>query len=188
MYIYQKTIGTLAVLFVLACMASCSDDEEQVTRQEQVVGTWSLSSQKVTNIEVTTVVGGIPITLPVSDIPFISEEQKEILDTLKVLPEDVVFVFEADQTYTANSASAGSSALTGDWSLSDDGQQLTLTGLDQASQVLGTNSLTFTIQSFTGSAMSLLASVNDISLDQFGVSELQGASISGDYQLDLEKQ
>ena len=185
MQMHQKITGIVAVLFLVALVASCGDDEE-IVKEDQLIGTWSLESQQIKNIQVTILVAGTPITAPVDR--FLNEEQRGLLDTLDILPEDAILTFQEDQTYTGSSASTGSSALAGTWTLSEDGKQLTLTGLEQARQLLGTNALTFEVQSFTESDLSLLASVSDISLDQFNVPELQGATISGDYQLELKKQ
>ena len=185
MHLYQKITGIAATLFLLVLVVSCSDDEE-VVKEDQLVGSWSLTSQEVKNIQITIEVAGVPATVPIDG--FLNDEQQEILDTLDILPEDVVLTFAEDQTYTGSSASAGSAALAGTWTLSEDGKQLTITGLDQAAQLLGTSSLTFEVQNFTDTDLSLLASVSDISLDQFDVDELENATISGDYQLDLKKQ
>lgn len=188
MQLYQKITAKVAMLFLLVFAVSCSDDDE-VVQEDQLVGTWSLESQEIQNIEVTIVALGTPITVPIDDNAldeFLDDEQRALLDTIAILPEDVLLTFEEDRTYAGNSASAGGSTLTGTWSLSDNGEQLTLTGLEQAQQLLGTSSLTFEVENFTATTISLIASVSDISLDQFDIDEIE--SVSGEYRLDLRKQ
>ena len=178
----QKITGIAAILFLSAFAMSCSDDEE-VMNEDQLVGSWSLESQEIKNIIAT--VPGVPLPLPVSQ--FLPEEYQEVLDTLGIFPKNAILTFEQDKKYTVSDPSTGDNALTGTWVLSEDGEQLTITGLDQVSQLLNTNSLVFAIQNFTASNLSLLASVSDISLTQFNISELEGATVSGEYQLDLKK-
>ena len=180
MHLYQKITGIVAMLLLLALVISCGKDEE-LLKEDQLVGSWSLESQEINNIVVT--LRGI--SLPVDE--FLPEEVQTALDTVAVFPENATLTFNQDQTYIVTDPSSGGT-LDGTWKLSEDGKQLTITGLDQASQLLGTHSLTFVIQNFTATDLSLLASVSDISLDQFGVSELQGATVSGEYQLALKKQ
>ena len=180
----RQNINIIAMLLLVALTISCSDDEE-VVQEDQLIGTWSIASQEIQNIQLTVLVAGTPISTPIDE--FLPQEQREILDTLDILPEDAILTFEEDRTYTGSSASAGSTVLAGSWTFSQEGEQLTLTGLEQAQQLLGTSSLTFEVQDFTTSNLSLVASVSDISLDQFNIAELEGATVSGEYRIDLRK-
>lgn len=115
------------------------------------------------------------------------EEQREILDTIAIFPETATLTFAEDQTYTVSDPSLNND-LEGTWSLNREAGELTITGLDQASQFLGTNSLTFNILDFTASDLSLLTAVPEISLDGIpGAEELEGTTVSAEYQLDLTK-
>ena len=140
MHLYQKSTRFAVILLFAVFVAACSDDDE-VVQEDQLVGTWELESQEIQNIQVTIVALGTPVTVPVDDDLLnnvLDDEQRAVIDSLTILPEDVLLTFKEDRTYVGNSASAGNSALTGTWSLSENGEQLTLTGLEQAQQLLGT--------------------------------------------------
>ena len=184
MNMYRRITGIATTLFLtVLVVVSCSEDEE-VLKEDQLIGSWALESQEIKNV-VATVQG---ISLPLDDVP----QVREVLDTIAVFPEDAVLTFAEDQTYTVVASSVNGNALEGTWSLSDNGETITITGLDDAAQLLGSNSLTFVIQSFTDTNLSLLATIPEITLpegiDIPNVPNLGTISLSGDYQLDLKKQ
>ena len=183
MNMYQKITGMAAMLFLSAFIVSCSDDEE-LLKEDQLIGSWELESQEIKNVKANVLGGAIPL----DNVP----QVREVLDTIAIFPEDAMLTFKEDRTYTVVASSVSGNALEGTWSLSDDGETLTITGLDQASQLLGSNSLAFAIQNFTESDLSLLATIPEITLpegiDIPNVPNLGTISLSGDYQLDLKKQ
>lgn len=173
------------VVSSLSTLVACGDEDEPM-REESVVGEWSLASQDIRNIAAST----LGLTIPINNTTAPGVE--EIIDTIAVFPEDATINFAEDQTYVISDPSL-SETLEGTWSLDEGATELTLTGLDQASQFLGTNALTFSIQTFTESQLSLSTSVPNISFDGVDLSQipgseiLEGATISADYQLDLQK-
>ena len=170
-------------LCLTAAMLSCSDDEEAVVRGELLTGEWTLADQEVSNIVVSGSVAGIPISGPIDN--FLSDEQKAILDTVAIFPPNGTLTFNADQTYTLDEPSLAQ-PLVGTWTLN--GNILTITGLDQASQFLESNALDFTVLSLTESRLSMSTSVPNISLADLPVpDEVRNATVSADYQLDLQK-
>ena len=185
MQIFIKVATAIIAALMLTLITSCSDDEEPV-QEDLLIGDWSLASQEIKNVKATFTVQGLPVTLSGDEIP----EVRELLDTIAIFPESATLSFAEDLTYVISDPSS-SETLDGTWVLDEDARTLTMTGLDEASQFLGTNSLVFNILTFTESELSLLASVPDISLDGLssipGAESLDGATVSGDYQLDLRK-
>lgn len=180
MQTYWKITQKVAALLLLAFVAACGEDEEE-PREPLIIGTWSLESQELTNIEANIAGGALDIT---NQVP---EEYRN----LTIFPEDATITFNEDGTYVADTPD-GDGVLTGSWELSDDEEIITISGLDEAEALLGSNSLPFTIREIDASNFSLLASVSDIRLpddvDIEGLPAGLGAvSFSGDYQLDLRK-
>lgn len=182
MQMYQKITRIVPMLLLFAFIISCGEDEE-VAREDQLVGDWSLESQEVKNVTA----NAQGLSLKLDDVP----QVRESLDSIEIFPENATLTFEEDKTYAVVAPSVSGNALQGTWMLSEDGETLTITGLDQAAQFLGTNTLSFTIQSFTESSLSLLASVPDIAIpdgiDIPNIPNLGSVTLSGDYELSLKK-
>ena len=180
---YQKITGIVAMLFVVTCMVSCGDDEE-VLKEDQLTGNWSLESQEIRNVTA----NAQGFSFPLDDVP----EVRNLLDTIAIFPENATITFNENKSYVVTDPSISDNALQGTWSLDETGETLTINGLDDASQFLGSNSLSFTIQEFTDTNLSLLASIPDITLpddiDIPNVPNIGTISLSADYQLDLKKQ
>ncbi len=163
--------------------ASCSDDDETAAQEDLLIGEWSLADQELSNIVVSGSIAGIPISGPVDN--FLSDEQKSILDTIAIFPNDGTLTFSEDQTYALSSPSLDQ-PLEGTWALN--GNTLTMNGIAQVSQFLDSNALDFTVLSLSESRLSMSTSVPDISLADLPVpDQVRNATVSADYQLDLQK-
>lgn len=168
----SKFLLLLVILLPLAFMVSCSDDEE-IDREPLIIGTWTLASQNVSNA----VLNGVSVD--VSQSPF-----KELVGDLIIIPENSEITFNPDRTYTVK-APQQSSDFSGTWELSDDQTRITLSGLEDAEALLGSNSLVFDILNINDANFSMNTSSSEITIPN--VPNLGTVRASGDYQLNLEK-
>lgn len=174
----KASLKSLALLFVvlpLAFVVSCGDDEEDINREPLILGTWTLESQKVTNVKAT--VSGLPVGIPESVI-------KELVDTLTIIPQNSKITFNQDLTYSIKAPQRTTDA-SGSWSLSEDQNTITITGLEDAQTLLGSSSLAFVIQRISNTDFSLLTSVPEITIPN--IPNLGSVKASGDYQMELKK-
>ena len=170
----RKILGPIVALLFLTLAISCGEDEE-VDREPLIIGTWTLESQNVANIQAN--VGGVPLTIPPE---FISE----FVDSLAIIPENSEITFNQDRTYTVKAPQQTTDA-SGTWSLSEDQNTITITGLAGAEALLGSSSLAFVIQRLSATDFSMLTSVPEITIPN--VPNFGSVKASGDYQLSLEK-
>lgn len=172
----KASLKSLALLFFvlpIAFMVSCGDDEEDIDREPLIIGTWTLESQNITNA----VVNGISVDI--SQSPF-----KELVGDIAIIPESSEITFNQDRTYTVN-APQQTSDFSGTWELSDDQSTITLSGLEDAEALLGSNSLVFVILSINDTDFSMNTTSSEITIPN--VPNLGTVKASGDYQLNLEK-
>ena len=175
MNVSLKFLVLLVVTLPLAFMVSCGDDEEDVDREPLIIGTWTLESQQISNVQAN--IGGSPIGIPQNLI-------QGFVDTLKIIPENSEITFNQDRTYSIK-APQQTNDLAGTWELSDDQNTITLSGLEAAEALLGSSSLAFVIQSISSTDFSMLTSVPEITLPD--IPTLGTVIASGDYQLILKK-
>ena len=171
-----KFLVLLITMLSLVFVAACSDDEEDVDREPLIIGVWTLESQDITNVSATA--GGI------GNIPIPESIVNSFVDTLTIIPENSEFTFNQDRTYTVRTPQR-SSDFSGTWALSDDQNTITLSGLEAAEALLGSNSLVFVILSISDTNFSVNTSSSEITLPNLPtVGTVTG---SGDYQLNLVK-
>jgi hypothetical protein len=170
---FFRLIGAFCLL---ALVTSCGEDEEIVDREPLIIGVWTLESQDITNVSASASgIGNIPI--PESIV-------NSFVDTLTIIPENSEFTFNQDRTYRVRTPQQNSD-FSGTWALSDDQNTITLSGLEAAEALLGSNSLVFVILSISDTNFSVNTSSSEITLPNLPtVGTVTG---SGDYQLNLVK-
>ena len=172
MNLSHRFFGLMGAVCLFALVASCGDDEE-VDREPLIIGTWTLESQQASNV----VVNGISID--VTQSPF-----SDLVGDLMIIPENSEITFNQDRTYTVK-APQQASDFSGTWELSADQSVITLSGLDDAEAVLGSNSLDFVILTINDTDFTINTSSSEITIPN--VPNLGTVNASGDYQLNLEK-
>lgn len=172
MSLSHKFFGLIGVFCLFTLLFSCADDEE-VDREPLILGVWTLESQQASNV----VVNGISID--VTQSPFSS-----LVGDITIIPENSEIAFNQDRTYNV-SAPQQASDFSGTWELSADQSIITLSGLDDAEAVLGSNSLDFVILSINDTDFTMNTSSSEITIPN--VPNLGTVRASGDYQLALVK-
>lgn len=176
----------LAALFITT---SCSDDEEDPSRRDLLIGTWEIRTGELVDYSVTVEgieinrdnVGTIALVVPeVNDIVQAIEEGADVL-----FPSGTVITFNDDNSFTLDDQTE---VTTGTWSLSDDEETITV----QVVNDLGVDQLDFSIRSLTDQQVDIALRVDeeDVNLESFDLDSLPVA-IEGfaiDYNFSFSKQ
>ena len=168
-----KFLVLLITMLPLVFVAACSDDEEDVDREPLIIGAWTLESQQISNVTA----NGIP---NIDSSPLF----RDYINALTILPENSEITFNQDRTYTVK-APQQTSDFSGTWELSDDQSTITLSGLEAAEALLGSDNLVFVILSINDTNFTLNTSSSEVTIPN--VPNLGTVTASGDYQLNLVK-
>lgn len=174
----------LLSLFALSFLFQACGDDEEVSRREMLVGTWTIQSKELTdytvNVSSLTVNKGDNLPSPLDEYV---EQFEAYLDTIanEIFPPNTTITFNGDNTYIlTNQASTDPE----NWTLSTNEEQLTL-DLNAAD----IQSLRFDIQQLTNSSLQVLLTLDetDIDLQEMGGDDLGVDSFVIDYTFNFTK-
>lgn len=175
----MKTSSRLLLFPLLALtflFQACNDDENNTpSREELLVGTWSIQSNELTDYSFT--LSQFPVTITkdnVQDYPELAQYAEELENNLELLAEELfppntTITFSEDNTYILTNDQT-TTAPQG-WSLSSDEQELTLNIEDDE-----IDRLVFDIQELSNNSLDVLLILDESDLD-LGVEEVQSYTI-----------
>jgi len=178
-----KPIKLLLILFIVPLFfQSCGNDDE-VTRQDLLTGTWEIQSAALSDYSIT--ISSITLTREtIRDNPFFADSAddfEDILDELsdELFPSGTSITFNEDNTYIL--ANSGSSANVQDtWTLSSDEQSIVVQLGDDDLTDDSIDELVFTISELTSNTLTVILTIgeddlelgiedDDLSIDDFSV-------------------
>lgn len=137
---FGKTFWAAAVILFSACQ-----DDEDVSRQTLLIGTWSLDEQSIDKVTVSSGENELEFTEE-EFIQFLGISGEDItVDELRLFSETTTFTFDEDGSYRINDTD-NLETISGTWQLSDDESRVLLS-------VASNEFITFDIQSLSGSRM-----------------------------------
>ncbi len=176
----------LPVLFAFLFIQACSDDDQEMSREEVLLGTWTIQSSALTDYSITA--SGLTLTKDnVAGSPFeaMAKEFEESLAVLadSIFPPNTVITFNDDNTYLLTNPSS-SDPYQDVWALSSDEQNLTI-DLDNDD----VSNLIFDIKELTASKLGVVLTLdeNDINLAEDGGDELPVDDFTIEYTFDFTK-
>lgn len=143
----KKSFWAIAILWMIS--SSCKDDDE-VSRQSLLIGTWSLDGQSINKVTVSS--GDNKLELTEEEfIQYLAIEGENInAEELRLFSVNTTFVFSEDSAYRLESTNT-SETTSGTWELTENQNQLLLRTSNELR--------TFDIQSLSGARMNVASTL-----------------------------
>lgn len=174
----------LMSLFAASFLFQACGDDDEVSREDLLIGTWTIQSNELTDYSIT--ISGFTLTKEsIQSSPF-ADEAAEFEEDLAVIAEDLfppntTITFNEDNTYVVTNQT---SSAPDDWALSSNEQELTL---DIDSDDI--QNLVFDIEELSNTELQVVLTLDDtdIDLEAMGGEELGVDDFTIEYTFSFTK-